>query len=148
MFKKLVSVLAVVVLLVSCLPVSSYATVELDSNASSTNENAERASGLITSYAIDLNKTGNTLEITGHTYANGNVVRTGFKTLTIEYRTSSSASWEEYVEYTGLYDEDFDYNLYKTVEVESGYQYRITCVHYAKKNILSVEKIENVSNIV
>ena len=28
------------------------------------------------------------------------------------------------------------------------YQYRVTCVHYAKKNFLSVQKIDNVSNVI
>ena len=39
-------------------------------------------------------------------------------------------------------------NLSTTLPIASGYQYRISCKHYAKKNILSVQTIANTSNIV
>ena len=113
---------------------------------SSAGDNA-RAS-LIHSYRLYLTKTGNTLNITGQTYGSTEVVKAGFKDLTIERRKTSDDSWNDYYEYGNVYVDSVAANLNTTLVVESGYQYRISCKHYAKKNILSVQTIANTSNIV
>lgn len=109
--------------------------------------NNTRAS-LIHSYSLYLTKTGNTLNITGQTYGSGDVVKCGFKDFTIQRRKTSSDDWKDYYEYGNLYTDGWLANLETTLVVESGYQYRISCKHYAKKNILSVTTIANTSNIV
>lgn len=111
-------------------------------------ENSTRATGLITSYGLNLYKTGTTLEITGRTHGMYEVVKCGFKDLTIQRRKTSSDSWEDYYEYGNVYANAVAANLDTTLVVESGYQYRISCKHYAKKNLLSVQTIANTSNIV
>ena len=111
-------------------------------------ESTNRATGLITSYGLNLYKTGTTLEITGRTHGSSSVIKCGFKDLTIQRRKSSSDSWVDYYEYGNVYADAVAANLDTTLVVESGYQYRISCKHYAKKNILSVETIANTSNIV
>lgn len=110
--------------------------------------NNARATGLITSYGLSLSKSGTTLNINGRTNGTSEVVKSGFKNLTIQRRKTSSDSWEDYYEYGNVYADAFAANLSTTLVVESGYQYRISCKHYAKKNILSVQTIENTSNIV
>lgn len=106
------------------------------------------ATGLISGYSIAVQKNGNTLTIGGKTNCISSVVKCGFKEVVIQYRPSSSASWSEYLTYTDLYVDSYGYTLSKTVTVPSACQYRVTCKHYAKKNILSTQTINNTSNIV
>lgn len=106
------------------------------------------ATGLITLYLIAVEKSGNTLIITGKTYCSSSVVKCGFKEVVIQRRVSSTASWNDYQSYTDLYVDSNNYTLSKSITVPIGYQYRVTCIHYAKKNILSTQKIDNTSNIV
>ncbi len=106
------------------------------------------ATGLINFYSIAVQKSGDKLIITGKTDCISTVVKCGFKEVVIQYRPSSSASWSEYLTYTDLYADSYGYKLSKTVTVPSACQYRVTCKHYAKKNILSTQTIDNTSNIV
>ena len=111
-------------------------------------ENSSRASGLITSYSLSLSKTGNTLKLLGSTHGTSEVVRSGFKSLTVERRKSNSYDWEDYYEYGNVYIDAAAASLNTTLAVESGYQYRISCKHYAKKSLLVTQSISNTSNTV
>lgn len=108
----------------------------------------ERASGLITTYGLSLEKTGTVLKIYGLTQGSPVVEKCGFKNLVIQRRASSSDSWKDYYDYGDVYVDGYAANLSTTLSVVSGYQYRISCKHYAKKNIFSVETIANTSGIV
>lgn len=107
-----------------------------------------RASGLILSYGLSVQKDGTSLVIKGITNCAADVVKCGFKNLTVERRKTSSDSWSDYYEYGNVYYESSATSVSTTLSVASGYQYRVTCKHYAKKNILSVQTIANTSNIV
>lgn len=107
-----------------------------------------RASDLIAAYSIGISKSGTTLYIVGETIGTAEVVKSGFKEVVIQRRANSSSSWSDYITYEDLYIDQFAYNLAKVITVPSGYQYRVTCVHYAKKHIFSTQKIDNVSNTV
>lgn len=121
----------------------------LANNTIYTADENTRATGLISLYAIAISKTGtNTLNIAGKTTGTASVVKSGFKEVVVQRRASSSASWTDYVTYEDLYWDEVAYVLTKTLTVPTGYQYRVTCIHYAKKNIFSVQKIENVSNVI
>lgn len=111
-----------------------------------TSEN-ERATGLIHFYSIAISKSGNTLYVVGKTTGTADVVKSGFKEVVIQRRANSSSSWSDYIVYEDLYISEVGYNLAKAITVPSGYQYRVTCIHYAKKNFFSVQKIDNVSNV-
>lgn len=106
-----------------------------------------RASGLITYYGIAIQKSGTSLKIAGKTNCGPGVTKCGFTEVIIQRRARSTDSWSQYTKYTDLYSNSAGYVLTKTITVPSGYQYRISCTHYAKK-ILSTEKIPNISNIV
>lgn len=106
------------------------------------------ASGLINSYSIGISKNGNTLIIVGKTFGITGVIKSGFTKVTIQRRKDSSSSWSDYKIYEDLYSDSSLYNLAKSYIVISGYEYRVTCTHYAKKNIFSVEKINNTSNTI
>lgn len=123
-------------------------SVTTDINAEATDETTSRASGLILSYGLSLTKTGNSLYLEGRTNCTPEVVTCGFKNLTVQRRATSSDSWKDYYEYGNVYADATAAFLSTTLAVESGYQYRIYCKHYAKKNIFSVETITNTSNIV
>lgn len=106
------------------------------------------ATGLINVYAIGVSKNGEALIIAGKTIGSSDVKKCGFSVLTIQRRTGAGDTWKNYLTYKDIYNDYNVYNLGKTINLPSGYQYRVTCTHYAKKNILSVEKIDNVSNAV
>lgn len=112
------------------------------------NQISTYTSGLIFSYSIAVSSSGSKLLIAGDTICDPDVVKCGFKVVTIKRRKSSTASWVTYKTYEDLYDNDPAYTLAKTLSVPTGYQYIVVCTHYAKKNILSTEKIENESNVV
>lgn len=105
-------------------------------------------SGLITTYMISATKSNKNLIITGRTSGTSEVTKCGFTKVTIQQRKNSSSSWSEYQSYSSLYSDSRIYSISKTLTVPSGYQYRVTCTHYAKKNIFSTESINNTSNIV
>lgn len=110
--------------------------------------NETRVSGLILSYGISISKSGTSVVIKGKTACASDVVKCGFKNLTVERRKSSSYSWSDYYDYGDVYRDASAATLNTTLSVASGYQYRVTCKHYAKKNLLLTENISNVSNII
>jgi hypothetical protein len=107
-----------------------------------------RSSGLILSYGIAVSKSGSNLLIAGKTICDLDIIKCGFTVVTIKRRTSSSASWTTYKTYEDLYNSTSSYTLAKSIAVPTGYQYRVYCTHYAKKSLISTEKINNSSNII
>lgn len=107
-----------------------------------------QATGLIYTYGIGINASGSNLIIAGKTLCTADVVKCGFTIVTVQHRKSSSYSWTDYRTYTDLYNNNSAYTLAKTVTVATNYQYRVTCTHYAKKNVLTTQKINNISNVI
>lgn len=107
-----------------------------------------RTVGLIQVYGIALSKSGSNLIVAGKTFCLSEVVKCGFSEVKIQRRKNSSYSWSTYLTYSDMYSNSFSYTFSKKLTPATGYQYRVTCTHYAKKNILSTEKINNTSNIV
>lgn len=110
--------------------------------------NNARATGLIMTYGIGVTSSGSNLVMAGRTICISDVVKCGFSVVTIQHRKSSVYSWTDYRTYTDLYNNYSSYALSKTVAVATGYQYRVTCTHYAKKNVLTTQKINNTSNVI
>lgn len=107
-----------------------------------------RATGLIHTYGIGVTSSGSSLIIAGKTLCNSDVTKCGFTIVTVQHRKSSQYSWTDYRTYEDLYLNNTAYTLGKTISVATGYQYRVTCTHYAKKNILTTQKINNTSNVI
>jgi len=122
--------------------------ITTDFNNAEYNNAETRATGLIFSYSLSLSKSGTTLNIEGKTLGTSEVVRTGFKNLVVQRRKTTSDSWEEYYDYGNVYRDASAASLSTTLVVERGYQYRISCKHYAKKSLLSTQTVSNTSNIV
>lgn len=161
--KKSISVLLCLILLFSSVYLNASATDEDIASAPevldfvlttgadsgiSAGTNDARVSGLILSYALGLAKNGNVLTIVGDTYCIADVVKSGYKDLVVQRRKTSDDSWSDYYDYGNVYIEAASAHLSTTLSVASGYQYRLSCKHYAKKNILLVQTISNTSNIV
>lgn len=107
-----------------------------------------RTSGLITAYGMAISKSGSKLLIAGKTYGNADVTKCGFSKVIVQRRKNSDYSWSTYASFYDLYSNSTGYVLTKDLTPPSGYQYRVTCTHYARENIFSTEKIDNISNIV
>ena len=166
MKKVLLSVISIVMVMFTLVPTAFAVNEELPewqdmvltqeefnailaNNTVYTADEDTRATGLISLYAIAISKSGtNTLNIAGKTTGTGDVVKSGFKEVVVQRRASSSASLTDYLTYEDLYIDMGSYILAKSLTVPTGYQYRVTCIHYAKKNFLSVQKIDNVSNVI
>lgn len=103
---------------------------------------------LIVLYNMAIAASGTTLKIVGKTEGSVGVVKTGFKEVIVQRRKNSSESWSKYTAYYDIYKDSSTCSLAKAITVPKGYQYRVTCVHYAKKSLLKTEKINNTSNIV
>lgn len=158
--------LVVVLCLISAFPFNSFATggekvqwYDIDlaeneiqrildlnpqSNASS------KATGLIIFYnvGIDKSSTGTKLNLVAKITCDLDVVKCGFKKILIQRRTNANVAWSTCFTFEDLYDDDSDYTIARQIAVSGGYQYRAVCTFYAKKNILSTQKIELASNIV
>ncbi len=152
--KKFLSVaLAVMTFSMCILPTTAFATNNNDISenyysAEETVAYAEyeensmaRATGLIIDKNLYIKKSGTTLSIIGYTTGSSETEKVGFKEVIIERRKNSSSSWSEYKVYEDLYSSSTKYTLSKSVTVASGYQYRVTAVHYAKKSLFSTQKI-------
>lgn len=166
MKKILLSVLSIIMVIVTLVPIAFAVDEQLPewqdlilteeefnailaNNTIHTIDEDTRATGLIAAYAMAISKSEtNTLNIAGKTTGTTDVVKSGFKEVVIQRRANSSSSWTDYITYEDLYIEQIAYVLAKKLTVPTGYQYRVTCIHYAKKNFFSVQKIDNVSNVI
>ena len=112
------------------------------------NNVSTRASDLILFYNVGIDKDGTNLNLVAKLVCDLDVVKCGFKKIVIQRRVTTSSAWSNYLTYEDLYDDCSDYLIARQVAVTGGYQYRAVCTFYAKKNILSTQKIELASNIV
>lgn len=110
--------------------------------------NSSRATGLIMVYSLNLSVTGNTLKLYAETYCAAEVVKSGFKNLVVQRRKAGSTSWSDYYDYGDQYADSYSASFGATLVVPSGYQYRLSCKHYAKKSLLVTQSIANTSNVV
>ena len=108
-----------------------------------------QATGLIYQYSASVFKQSTMyIGIIGKTYGTDGVVKSGFIDIVIQRRASSSAAWGDYLDLDD-YTLDTRSCVYdRELALPSNYQYRVYWKHYAKKNLLSVEKIKNYSNAV
>lgn len=155
--KRLVSLLLCAILLFTSLVFSANAlNEEVVGDCLSTlpplegvSETAEsRVTGLIYIYALEISVTGSSIKILAETYCDDSVVKSGFKNLIVQRKKVTDSSWSDYHDYGNLYSESYSASINTTLAVESGYQYRVSCKHYAKKNILLTQSISNTSNVV
>ncbi len=155
--KKIFSLLLCVVVLITCCVCQSVAVDEKvfipdTLNYSLTepvySQGESRATGLILAYGILLTVTGTTLRIQAETNCLASVVKSGFLDFTLQRKKATNTIWSDYYEYGDIYSDIYAASVNITLNVTSGYQYRVTCKHYAKKSLLVTQKISNTSNVV
>lgn len=136
--------ISIIMALICLLSSISFAVYAIDPN-----DDEIQASGLIFQFNMAASKDSSTkLYIEGFTDCDPVVVKCGFKDLKVQRRANSTSSWADYYNFGNVY-EDTDYAIIsRSLTVEPGYQYRVTCKHYAKKNLFSTQTISNTSNIV
>ena len=93
--------------------------------------------------SFSIRKNGTSLILYGITKGNNEVKKCGFTKVIIQRKKSSENSWSNYKTYNDLFSESNSYTLNKSVAVEKGYQYRAKATHYAKKSLLSTQKIDS-----
>lgn len=153
--KKFLSVFLTILMAICCLtPSYAFAAGNSEFDSEFTQQEFESSehtyavsiqpysTGLITNHTLGIAKSGNNLLITGYTSGNSSVIKCGFTKVIIQRRASSSASWSNYKTFNDLYSESNYYKISKSVPVDKGYQYRVTATHYAKKSLLSTQKID------
>lgn len=153
--KKFITVLFTIILSITAIiPFNAYAAENTVDDLYFTQEDFEAlehiyaesiqpyATGLIIDKRIGIAKSGSNLLITGYTKGTDEVKKCGFTEVIIERKKASESKWSGYITYKSLYSDSNKYTLSKSVAVESGYQYRVTAVHYAKKSLFSTQKIE------
>lgn len=113
------------------------------------NNTSTRATDLILAYnvGIDKSSTGTKLNLVAKLVCDLDVVKCGFKKIVIQRRVTTSSAWSTYLTYEDLYLDTSSYTIARQITVPTGYQYRAVCTFYAKKNILSTQKIELDSNV-
>lgn len=152
--KKYLSIFLTIFMIMSCLtPSYAFAADNTEYNSEFTQEEFESlehvyaisiqpcSSDLIVSHTLGIAKSNSNLLITGSTSGNSSVAKCGFTKVVIQRKTSESTKWSDYKTFNDLYSESSYYKLNKSVPVEKGYQYRVTATHYAKKSLLSTQKI-------
>ena len=163
---KRITFLLILICLISILltPTTTFASVDIEqqdwediilSNEEYTrilsqnpnNSISTSATTLIDDHKISISKKNNVLIIVGQTRGLPSTTKCGFSKVTIQRRKNSSTSWTTYKTYSDLYNNNSLYMLSKSLSIPIGYQYRVTCTHYAKKNT-TTQKINATSNTV
>ncbi len=112
------------------------------------NNTQARTVGLISTYGITIKKYGTKLLIAAKTACAAGVIKCGFTKIEIQRRKGINDSFSTYNTYYDLYSNSTNYLLTKEIAVDSGYQYRVSGIHYAKESLFSFEKINSTSNII
>ncbi|MCM1364750.1 MAG: hypothetical protein NC122_05550 [Faecalibacterium sp.] len=166
--KRFISIVSVVVTLITCLSLNSFAKVHgleyVETEPSSAiiaeadglynvSETADvLATGLIVARYLTLGKTSDYLAITAKTICYAEVTKCGFTY--IKLQRLINGNWTDYTTYcyTGLYSESTSNIFSKIVYPPKGYTYRVVCEHYAEKKKLLIlkdkEKSYNVTSTV
>ncbi|MBE6816202.1 MAG: hypothetical protein E7520_00655 [Ruminococcaceae bacterium] len=108
------------------------------------NHLSDKSSGLITYKSLNIAKSGNTLIVKGETRGSSDVVKCGFTYIKIQQY--KNGSWSDYKTYNDLYSNSNKFSTTKSITVASGYKYRAIGQHYAKKSLLSTEKIKSTTS--
>ncbi len=108
----------------------------------------ERATGLILDGAFSINNDYKLLQFVALMDCGTEVVRCGFEDIIVQRRASSSDSWSFYYQFDDDIVDYCSHSTIKAVTTVKGYEYRVICTLYAKKNFFSVQRINVETNII
>jgi len=102
------------------------------------------STGLIIKKTLSLAIDGNNLIIKASTNGIEDVKKCGFTY--IKLQQYKNGTWIDYKIFEDLYSDSVKYSVTKSIAAAKGYKYRVTAQHYAKKSLLSIEKIVNTTS--
>lgn len=108
----------------------------------------ERATGLILVASVAINDNYKLLQFVGSITCAAEVVKCGFEDIIVQRRVSASSAWSDYYTFDDSFEELNVHTAVKAVTTVKGYEYRVICTLYAKKNIFSVQRIDMETNII
>lgn len=117
---------------------------ELSSNP----ENSARVTGLIDSYYIGVNRSGDYMHLLAKVNCIYDVVKCGFKEIKIYRKVTGTTNWTFVRSYEDLYRDGCAHSVGIELQILPNFDYRATCIHYAKKNILMTQTIDDYSNVI
>lgn len=104
-----------------------------------------RATGLILGYSLTLSREGssNILVMYGDTFCAPEVTKCGFTVIRLEQKAYNSSTWKTFISFEDQYNQAAGFASSWRIAVTTGYDYRVTATHYAYRNILLTQKIDN-----
>lgn len=111
-------------------------------------ENSTRVTGLIDSYYIGIARHGDYMHLVAKVYCAADVVKCGFKEIVIYRRVTGTTNWSIVTTIEDEYIDDCTHIYTREFSILPNFDYRATCIHYAKKNILMTQTIDDYSNVI
>lgn len=146
MKKTLKSALIIILAILMISPNAVFAAGNIYDEAQA-ESSAPRVTGLIDTYGfVPEKKSAGVLRLYCEITCIMSVDKCGYENAVIQRRPQSSAVWSNYIDLGDYYVNDFTYHATTTYNVASGYFYRVTSDFYAKKNILTVERIRDITS--
>ncbi len=125
---------------------SSISTINAYSTDFSTETSSVKTVGLITSHSISVTCINHELSITSVTRSTEEMKKIGLINIVIQ-QSSNGSSWSNYTTLDDMLVNSSKHELDGyTIDVPTGYYYRVTCDHYAKEKGIFFPDEESISN--
>lgn len=111
-------------------------------------ENTTRVTGLIGSYYIGISRDGDYMNLLAKINCIPDVVKCGFKEIKIYRKVTGTTNWTFVRSYEDIYYDGCGHTFATSLQILPNFDYRATCIHYAKKNILMTQTIDDYSNVI
>lgn len=125
---------------------SSTTTINAYSTDFSTETSSVKTVGLIILHSLSVKCVNHELSITAVTCSSEEMKKIGFKNIVIQ-QSSNGSTWNNYTTLNDMLVNASEHKLDGyTVDVPTGYYYRVTCDHYAKEKGIFFPDEESISN--
>lgn len=125
---------------------SSTTAINAYSTENSTETSSVKTVGLIITHSISVSCTNHELAITSVTRSSEEMKKIGLKNIVIQ-QSSNGSTWSNYATLNDMLVNASEHILDGyTVDVTTGYYYRVKCDHYAKEKGLFFPDEESISN--
>lgn len=125
---------------------SSTTSIKAYNTENLTDTSSVKTVGLIASHSLSVQCTNHKLAINSRTNASDEMKKIGLKNIVIQ-QSSNGSTWSDYATLDDMLINASEHVLYNyTVDVTTGYHYRVKCDHYAKEKGLFFPDEESISN--
>lgn len=111
-------------------------------------DNSTRVTGLIGSYYIGVARHGDYMHLVAKVNCIPDVTKCGFKEIIVYRKVTGTTNWTFVRSYEDLYYNGCSHSVEIELQILPNFDYRATCIHYAKKNILMTQTIDDYSNVI